>query len=132
MEAENGKTETVNVKSEAVSVKTEAVNVKTEVVNVKTEAENVKTETEEAANVKMEAVQIKTEAENVPLKMEYEEEVTDTELDQNVTPAADNNDTENGGTGSEAPLPLRMNLRERSVAAFQSLKSKQVDGLGMF
>jgi hypothetical protein len=30
----------------------------------------------------------------------------------------------------EAPLPLRMNLRERSVESFRSLQNKAVDGLG--
>ncbi len=47
-------------------------------------------------------------------------------------PSADleeNAGAENGAK-SEAPMPLRMNLRERSVEAFQSLRNKPVDGLG--
>ena len=49
--------------------------------------------------------------------MEAESEVAEPEPEAN-------------GLKSGAPLPLRMNLRERSVEAFQSLRRKSVDGLG--
>jgi hypothetical protein len=56
----------------------------------------------------------------------------DMEEGEEEEPSADlekNAGTENGAK-SEAPMPLRMNLRERSVEAFQSLRNKPVDGLG--
>jgi chromosome segregation ATPase len=134
-EAENVKIEAENVKIEAENVKIEADNVKIETDSIKMEDENVKTEPD---NIKTEAVKVKTEVKDVKtevkeVKAEYEEEVTDMDFDPNVTStAAENGNAENGGTTNEAPLPLRMTLRERSVAAFQSLKSKPVDGLGKF
>jgi hypothetical protein len=56
----------------------------------------------------------------------------DMEEGEEEEPSADmeeNAGAENGAK-SEAPMPLRMNLRERSVEAFQSLRNKPVDGLG--
>ncbi len=54
--------------------------------------------------------------------MEEGEEEPSADLEENA--GAEN------GAKSEAPMPLRMNLRERSVEAFQSLRNKPVDGLG--
>ena len=58
---------------------------------------------------------------------EAEKEAEVAESGKDVTTPAENGEKPDS---VEAPLPLRMNLRERSVAAFQSLKSKPVDGLG--
>jgi hypothetical protein len=57
-----------------------------------------------------------------PSMEEGEEEPSSADLEENA--GAEN------GAKSEAPMPLRMNLRERSVEAFQSLRNKPVDGLG--
>ena len=76
----------------------------------------------ESVDDEMEVEEVKTED---MVEADKEEEAAESGKDVS-TPA------ENGGKPDsvEAPLPLRMNLRERSVAAFQSLKSKPVDGLG--
>ena len=73
----------------------------------------------ESVDDEMEVEEVKTED---MVEADKEEEAAESGKDVS-TPA------ENGGKPDsvEAPLPLRMNLRERSVAAFQSLKSKPVD-----
>jgi hypothetical protein len=64
-----------------------------------------------------------------PEKKAKQEDMEEGEEEEPSADMEENAGAENGAK-SDAPMPLRMNLRERSVEAFQSLRNKPVDGLG--
>jgi hypothetical protein len=82
---------------------------------------------------KHEDVEAKTE--EVEVKTEETDSEKEGEAVEVIGEAVEANGEDHNGVQLrevEAPLPLRMNLRERSVESFRSLQNKAVDGLGKY